>query len=84
MTMKGSSMITNVTSRRDFLRLATAGAVAATVVAASAGEALAYQSNMERALGRSTTRSPRYAKLLLTKAGIEPPPFSLSSRRSAK
>jgi hypothetical protein len=38
------------TSRRDFLRIAAAGAVATTALAATAGEALAYQGNMERAL----------------------------------
>jgi hypothetical protein len=43
-------MNTTDTSRRDFLRIAAAGAVAATAMAATAGEALAYQGNMERAL----------------------------------
>ncbi|MEZ2126221.1 MULTISPECIES: hypothetical protein [unclassified Sinorhizobium] len=38
------------TSRRDFFLIAAAGAVAASAVAATAGEALAYQGNMERAL----------------------------------
>lgn len=43
-------MTTLDTSRRDFFRIAAASAVAATAVAATAGDALAYQGNMERAL----------------------------------
>lgn len=43
-------MILDETSRRDFFRLAAASAVAATAVGATAGQALAYQGNMERAL----------------------------------
>ncbi len=38
------------TSRRDFIRLATAGAAAATAIAVSTTTADAYQGNMERAL----------------------------------
>lgn len=38
------------TSRRDVLRIALAGAAAASVVTATAGTAEAYQGNMERAM----------------------------------
>ena len=38
------------TSRRDLLKFGTAGAVAATAILVSAGDALAYQGNMERAV----------------------------------
>lgn len=41
----------NNTTRRNVLSLAVAGAGAATLLAASSGSALAYQGNMERALG---------------------------------
>jgi hypothetical protein len=43
-------MTLNDTSRRDFFRVAAAGAVAASAVAVSANGALAYQGNMEQAL----------------------------------
>ena len=41
---------TTETSRRDFIRLAAAGAAAASAVTLSATTAEAYQGNMERAL----------------------------------
>src|SRR5262245_23332354 len=47
---KGHHMTPNDTSRRDFFRVAAAGAVAASAVAVSANGALAYQGNMEAAL----------------------------------
>ncbi len=43
-------MTPNITSRRGFLGIAAAGAVAATAVTVSATTADAYQGNMERAL----------------------------------
>jgi hypothetical protein len=43
-------MTPNDTSRRDFFRVAAAGAVAASAVAVPANSALANQPNMERAL----------------------------------
>lgn len=43
-------MTENTTSRRDFLKVAAAGAAAASVVAVSTTTADAYQGNMERAL----------------------------------
>jgi hypothetical protein len=39
-------------SRRNFLRIAAAGAGGAAILAASAGDGLAYQGNMERALNQ--------------------------------
>ncbi|RTL47741.1 MAG: hypothetical protein EKK40_18855 [Bradyrhizobiaceae bacterium] len=47
--------ITDTTSRRDLLKLGTAGAVAAGAVLATAAgttDALAYQGNMERAVSQ--------------------------------
>lgn len=43
-------MTENTSSRRDVLRIALIGAAAASVVAATAGTANAYQGNMERSL----------------------------------
>lgn len=45
-------MTTDEASRRNFLGLAAAGAGAAALLAASAGDAQAYQGNMERALAQ--------------------------------
>ena len=45
-------MTTDEASRRNFLRMAAAGAGGAALLAASAGDASAYQGNMERALGQ--------------------------------
>ncbi|HUO55297.1 MAG TPA: hypothetical protein VMU18_11180 [Rhodoblastus sp.] len=45
-------MTNDEASRRHFLHMATAGAGATALLAASSGDALAYQGNMERALGQ--------------------------------
>jgi hypothetical protein len=45
-------MTTDEASRRNFLRMAAAGAGGAAMLAASADDALAYQGNTERALGQ--------------------------------
>jgi hypothetical protein len=47
--------ISHDATRRHFLRIAAAGAGAATLLAASASGALAYQGNMERALAELQT-----------------------------
>jgi hypothetical protein len=52
MNERNGSMTTDEASRRNFLRVAAAGAGGAAMVAASAGDALAYQGNMERALAQ--------------------------------
>lgn len=46
---------THDAARRNFFRFAVAGAGAATLLATSAGNALAYQGNMERALAELQT-----------------------------
>ncbi|WP_213774857.1 hypothetical protein [Bradyrhizobium sp. dw_78] len=48
-------MKTDNTTRRNVLQIAAAGAGAAALLAASAGGALAYQGNMERALAELQT-----------------------------
>jgi hypothetical protein len=48
-------MKTDNTTRRNVLQIAAAGAGAAVLLAASAGGALAYQGNMERALAELQT-----------------------------
>ncbi len=48
-------MKTDNTTRRDFFHIAAVGAGAAALLATSTGGALAYQGNMERALGELQT-----------------------------
>jgi hypothetical protein len=47
-----NQMTTDEASRRNVLGLAAAGAGGVVLLAASAGDAFAYQGNMERALGQ--------------------------------
>lgn len=50
-----TNSMTHDTTRRHFFRIAAAGAGTATLLAVSAGGALAYQGNMERALAELQT-----------------------------
>ncbi|MCI4680661.1 twin-arginine translocation signal domain-containing protein [Rhodoblastus acidophilus] len=54
-------MTTDEASRRNFLGQAAASAGAATLLAASTGDAIAYQGNMERALAQLQCALVRFA-----------------------